>query len=127
MPGQLESVPAGRHFLTMMLLECELTALSDAVALAASEVLSNAVLHARTSIEVVFDLGEQLIVSVHDGTPPWTSTGPGVSHLALPASDSETGRGLALVAAVTDTWGVRPKLSGKAVWFSLALPGLDPS
>ena len=50
--------------------------LSDAVALAASEVLSNAVLHARTSIEVVFDLGEQLIVSVHDGTPPWTSTGP---------------------------------------------------
>ena len=38
------------------------------------------------------------------------------------ASD-ERGRGLAIVAALAATSGVRPEASGKTTWFTLTLPG----
>ncbi|MGP3927076.1 ATP-binding protein [Streptomyces sp. 8N616] len=40
------------------------------------------------------------------------------------APDDESGRGLALVAALADEWGARPRTRGigKTVWFALKLP-----
>lgn len=127
-PPQPESVPAGRHFLTMTLLEWDLTGLVEAVALASSEVLTNAVVHARTAFEVEVRAAEHLVVSVHDGGPLWTrsAAGPSAGSVALPGWDVESGRGLALVEAVCDDWGVRRDVAGKTVWFSLAIPDGEP-
>lgn len=135
LPGQVESVTAGRHFLTLILAEWGLSAWTDPVALAASEVLTNAVVHAGTPIEVGLQLsrgstqdlssgnvvGGVLVVWVRDGCPPWTPTPP-PGGVGLPEWDSESGRGLALVEAVSDAWGVRPEPTGKTVWFSLRVP-----
>lgn len=127
-PAQPESVPAGRHFLTMTLMEWDLTGLVETVALASSEVLTNAVVHARTAFEVEVRAREHLVVSVHDGGPLWTGAAAGglPQPLALPGWDVESGRGLALVEAVSDAWGVRRDVHGKTVWFSLAIPDGGP-
>ncbi|MEV0186382.1 ATP-binding protein [Streptomyces sp. NPDC050625] len=37
------------------------------------------------------------------------------------AQDEESGRGLLLVRAFADDWGVRPTDQGKTIWFSLEL------
>jgi hypothetical protein len=37
------------------------------------------------------------------------------------ADDDESGRGLILVRALADNWGVRPTDDGKTTWFTLAL------
>jgi hypothetical protein len=44
-----------------------------------------------------------------------------------PGGAEESGRGLAIVAALTDDWGVAladPGTTGKKVWFTLALRGM---
>lgn len=123
LPGQYESLTAvGASFLTLTLVEWGLGLLTDALSLAASEVLTNAVLHARTPIEVAMHLSEQLVVSVHDESPPWLTEPTDAAQTALPDWDSEGGRGLPLIEAVTDAWGVRPEPPGKTVWFSLLPP-----
>lgn len=122
LPAQPESVTAARHFLTLTLTAWGLTALIDKVALAVSEVLTNAVVHAQTALEVDMHVGEQLVVSVRDGSPPWAALPLGAVASTLPEWDSEGGRGLALVQAVTDAWGVCPEHLGKTVWFTLDLP-----
>lgn len=71
LPAQVESVPAARHFLSYMLGQWGLAALVDAVALAASELLTNAVVHAGTPIEVRLLVAGSLVVSVRDGRPAW--------------------------------------------------------
>ncbi|NGO47155.1 ATP-binding protein [Streptomyces sp. YC419] len=47
----------------------------------------------------------------------------------IPDSSSESGRGLHLVAALADDWGVTPRLSapGKTVWSELRVPTGDRS
>jgi hypothetical protein len=44
--------------------------------------------------------------------------------LEEPDLEAESGRGLMIVASLSDRWGVEPARSGKAVWFSLALSRL---
>jgi anti-sigma regulatory factor (Ser/Thr protein kinase) len=80
-----------------------------------SELVTNAVLHARTPLEVGVTVAEQLVVvSVSD-----------LAAEAPQASDfsdrRESGRGLVLVEGLADDWGVVPAehRPGKAVWFSL--------
>jgi len=118
MPAQPESVTAARHFLCQMLSAWGLAELTDTVALAASELLTNAVVHARTSFEVTVLADQDLLVSVRDSAVPWRLGQPA----DLPDWPQESGRGLALVAAVSHQWGVRPEPDGKTVWFTVALP-----
>ncbi|HMC69882.1 MAG TPA: ATP-binding protein [Mycobacteriales bacterium] len=83
-------------------------------ALCASELVTNGVLHARTHIVLGVTMGEQrLLVTVGDragGTP------------YPPPQDDErpSGRGLMLVAALADQWGVTEELDGKTVWFTIS-------
>lgn len=83
-------------------------------ALALSEVVTNAALHAHTVLEVLIEVrAERLRVEVRDSNPAL----PQQRHYDMRAT---TGRGLALVAAVTQECGVRSFGShGKVVWFSL--------
>ncbi|WP_328373263.1 ATP-binding protein (plasmid) [Streptomyces sp. NBC_00445] len=94
------------------------SSLSDAVLLATTEAFANAVRHGsrspRDRITVAMEnSNEQLCVAISDQTP-------GQLPIVQSGTDllAECGRGLALIEAVTDLWGVRPADEGlgKTVW-----------
>lgn len=79
--------------------------------LAISEVVTNAVLHGRAPITLrVVQTGDGVRIRVHDAS----AVSPAFSMLDPTAV---TGRGLMLVSAVADCWGVDPDETGKTVWF----------
>jgi anti-sigma regulatory factor (Ser/Thr protein kinase) len=85
-----------------------------------SELMTNAVLHARTPAILTLALtGGRLDVHVSDLAVPAQPFGPGTS--THPADNGAhlagSGRGLRLVDALTDAWGVTSNHSGKQVWF----------
>lgn len=90
---------------------------TEVAALLLSELMTNAVRHARLSPG--FEISARCVleadclrVSVTD-----TNDKPPTPREASP--DDESGRGLALVAALADDWGAepRPEGIGKVVWF----------
>jgi len=85
-----------------------------AAALCASELVTNGVLHARTPIVLGVTIGAaRLLVTVADragGTP----------HPPPPDDDRPSGRGLMLVDALADQWGVADADEGKTVWFTVS-------
>ena len=94
--------------------------IGDAV-LVLSELLSNAIRHARplpgAIVEVAWRLGPDGIeVTVSDGGAP---THPAATHAALSALG---GRGLDIVEYLSSTWGVRPGEAGLTVWALLPDP-----
>ena len=118
-PDQLSSVPAARRFLTFTLKQWGLVDLVDAAALAATEVVTNAVVHARSAFRLTVQADDVLLVSVHDTGPTWPGGTPQLTPLDL---DSEGGRGLLLLEALSDAWGVHNDPTGKTIWFQLPLP-----
>lgn len=80
---------------------------------AVTELVTNAVLHGREPLELVLDLSaERLRVEVRD-TNPVSPTFTMLDPTAV------TGRGLLLVSALCDHWGIEPEADGKSVWFEL--------
>jgi len=89
---------------------------ADIAVLLVSEVASNAVLHARTSIEVrVMAADGWIRVEVRDGSRVLPSM---TDH----DGEGMTGRGLVLVASLASSWGARPDAGGKVVWFEVGSP-----
>jgi anti-sigma regulatory factor (Ser/Thr protein kinase) len=83
-----------------------------------SEVVTNAILHARTPFLVSVTAGEQAIrVDVSDENPDLPTRKGYDSH-------QPTGRGLEIVNAMADRWGVAPQSTGKTVWFEVEREGL---
>lgn len=85
----------------------------DALVLLTSELVTNAVLHARTAIEVGIVVGrESLVVGVHDLDL--------ATQLQDPYAAREGGWGQGLVAALAHSWSTtqHPE-GGKTVWFRL--------
>ena len=79
-------------------------------ALVTSELVSNAVVHAGTLMEVSFSrCGGQLRLAVRDDNP--RAPAPSVV-----GSEDSHGRGLLLIAALCTSWGVVPTSTGKVVW-----------
>lgn len=101
-----------RRILRMFLTRWGLDRLSDSGELALTELVANVVRHVPGRRCTVLLLREPhgLRVEVADGVP-----GPLVAKAAGPLD--EGGRGLALVEAVTDRWGVMEGPDGKTVWF----------
>ena len=89
---------------------------ADTVALLASEVATNAVLHAYgPEIRVrVLDRATRLRVEVFDSSPVLP-----VQRSAV--AGSEDGRGMALVECLAVQWGVDGLASGKLVWFEVGI------
>ena len=97
--------------------------LVDAASLLVSEVVTNALLHAGTEIDVTGRLDDDgLVLTVGDGSPHL----PSRRHYA---ATSGTGRGLMMLDALGDDWGVTEHPGGKTVWFRLSQgePGIDES
>ena len=85
-----------------------------AAALCASELVTNGVLHARTPIVLGLTLGaERLLVTVAD-------TAGGSPQPPPPDDERPSGRGLMLVDALADEWGVTDLPDGKTVWFTVS-------
>ena len=103
-----------RAFLTVLLHEWGLTHLDDKALLFASELVTNAVLHAHaaSTLIVCFD-DEALEIRV-------TDPDDSLPERLQPDPDAEAGRGLMLVSTLADSWGVEPlENGGKAIWFRL--------
>ncbi|HEV7586325.1 MAG TPA: ATP-binding protein [Solirubrobacteraceae bacterium] len=108
----LESVPAARLFVRDVLHD-QAREVLDAAELMTSELATNCVQHARTCFELAIDAAPREIrVEVRD-------VGSGRPTRQSPAPTDRTGRGLLIVEAMSDTWGIEPSSRGKTVWFTL--------
>jgi serine phosphatase RsbU (regulator of sigma subunit)/anti-sigma regulatory factor (Ser/Thr protein kinase) len=88
------------------------------VVLAVSELVTNAVLHAGTSVDVVITLHESDVeVAVVDRHPARSLPAPPTSV----GTDREGGRGLALMVQLASAWGVEYTDRTKRVWFRMPL------
>jgi anti-sigma regulatory factor (Ser/Thr protein kinase) len=111
------SAPRARRELAALLAGTSFADRSDEAQLAASELVTNAVLHGREPMHMrVLLTGDCLRVEVVDGSP----ISPSFSMLDPTAL---TGRGLMLISDAADRWGVEPLDEGKAVWFELHAGG----
>jgi anti-sigma regulatory factor (Ser/Thr protein kinase) len=88
----------------------------DTVALLVTELVTNAVLHARTELHLIVETEPGVVrLRVEDralGTPV-------LRHYD---TDDVTGRGLALVELLATRWGVEPRPEGKSVWCEIVFP-----
>ena len=88
----------------------------EGVLLCVSEIVTNAVLHAKTPCELsVHWYDDRLRVAVRDFAP---------DRLPVPRELSQTastGRGLHIIDGCTDAWGVDRQPDAKTVWFELEL------
>ncbi|MBB4893728.1 anti-sigma regulatory factor (Ser/Thr protein kinase) [Streptomyces olivoverticillatus] len=113
-----------RRIVSAQLRYWHLDPLIDPAALAVTELLTNVHQHAepekRCTVEIDLVL-DQLTVSVRDHDPR-------LPRIGAAGTGSTHGRGLALVAAVTSSWGVQERQDGgKVVWFTLAVPSAAPA
>lgn len=96
----------------------------EEVALIATELVGNAVLHARAMedgrLAIAWGVGEYGVeISVTDGGSP---TEP---LIAEPGSTDTRGRGLAIVATLATRWGVEQHDSSTTVWAVVPLTGRE--
>lgn len=113
LPPLAPSVGEARRLLRCALRGVDHETWLDDAQLALSEVVTNALVHAGTDIDVrVYVAPSRMRVEVRDGS----------THLPKVAgfgSGAGTGRGLTMLAGFTDAWGIEPEPSGKTVWFEL--------
>ncbi|MGW6459573.1 ATP-binding protein [Streptomyces sp. NPDC055078] len=123
---ELQALPSRigqvRRIISAQLRYWQLDPLIDQAALGVTELLTNVHQHAQPDKMCVVDIElllDRLTVSVHDHDPrlPTVRTVPDGDLFAT------SGRGLGLIEAVSENWGVRPRgETGKTVWFTLAAP-----
>jgi hypothetical protein len=124
LPPTTASVPVARRFVRARLADgaADGSIDLDTAALLVSEVVTNAVLHARTTVTLTVDVSDEVVrITVGDGSP----VRPRV-HAFAPTS--ATGRGLRLLDLLARRWGVDadPVTGGKIVWFEVGEPA-DPA
>jgi anti-anti-sigma regulatory factor/anti-sigma regulatory factor (Ser/Thr protein kinase) len=90
---------------------------ADRAVLLAGELVTNAVVHARTELQLRVELrGELLHLAVRDGSPRL------LRLVTDPDPEAEGGRGLWLVEQLARTWGVnRHPDGGKVIWCTIKL------
>lgn len=118
--GEPRSAGEARRFVATTLEEWADGPLLETVTLLTSELVTNAIVHAGSEVDVVVRLTDEAArVEVTDRSdlPP----APRV------AGEETSGRGLALVEALARRWGTRRQLTGgKTVWFEVPRAGAAP-
>ena len=109
------SAASARGFVAMKLQEWHLDHLLDDALLVASELATNAVLHAQSTCRLRLVLGPRTLrIEVSDA-------GIGTPEPQPVSFTEEHGRGLLLVAALSTAWGLETSSRlGKSVWAELA-------
>ena len=91
--------------------------LCEDAALLVSELVTNAVIHGRTTATVeVHRPADTLRVTVRDDNPQLPAIGDS------PMLSAESGRGLLIVSKTATRWGIEAGQGGKAIWFELVVP-----
>ena len=108
-----ESAGDARRFVASLLEEW-LEDLRDTALLLTSEVVTNAVIHARTNLDLIVVVDQTSVrVEVCDAE----DRHPEVRQAG---GDDMSGRGVMLVEMLSAAWGVRAREDGKCVWFEVA-------
>lgn len=109
-PGRPEHISEVRAELRRLLDGCPT---ADDVLLCVSELATNAVLHSRSrlpggsfTVRSRIRPGSHCIIEVQDGGGPW----------APAVDDTGRGRGLAIVQALADQWGIDGDHTGRTAW-----------
>lgn len=113
-PADPRSADAARRWLRATLPSRFALRLDDALLLG-SELVTNAVLHARSAVQVS--------VSVHGRTARIgvCDEAAGMPVVRAPRDGAVNGRGLRMVQTLADRWGVARTGRAKTVWFELDL------
>jgi anti-sigma regulatory factor (Ser/Thr protein kinase) len=115
----IRSVPVARRLVRELLRSWQVPHDEEDAALLVAELAANVVDHVRGEDSFSLELavaGERLRIAVVDGS----AVRPVVRELR---STSARGRGMQLVAAIADRWGVEDHGGGgKRIWFELAAP-----
>ncbi|GAA3136745.1 SpoIIE family protein phosphatase [Streptomyces rectiviolaceus] len=104
--------------------------LADDAVLLVSELVTNAVVHAGTTVELLCRLDEAglgesfdtLVIEVSDHHPARAVRSEPVPQ---PPGTPEYGRGLQLVATLSDSWGITYRTGTKTVWARLPVEGVQ--
>ena len=120
LPADARSVAAARRLLWTSFDGHQSAAVEDAT-LMISELVTNAVRHTRDVLLVLVTLHhDTLRVDVTDNNPT-------VPVALDPEHAATSGRGLAIVEALADRWGITPTADGKTVWFEIKLGEPEPT
>ena len=124
LPARSSAPKEARERVAEVLVTWKLNEVLDTASLLVSELVTNAVRHARSSVRVTLTVeGGRIRTGVwdHNLAPLPTPIGAGVGDTVedLP----EGGRGLFLVQALSDNWGSETTADGKCVWFELQTTG----
>ncbi|MEU9089886.1 ATP-binding protein [Streptomyces sp. NPDC048428] len=118
-PRRRTSVGASRDFVTGVLIEWQLHSLIEDIELCVSELATNALLHGAPpgrEFSVGLHRVEELVrLEVRD-------SGPGQPVVQCPDDDACSGRGLRLVRALADDFGINDHIVGKTVWLVFKAP-----
>jgi GAF domain-containing protein/anti-sigma regulatory factor (Ser/Thr protein kinase) len=118
----LRGVKETRRFVHDQLGSWGLEHMADAVELAASEIVTNALIHAGSDVDVrlrAFTDHLRLEVRDSDANPPIPSS---LSLAEDEIPEAEHGRGLLIVDAVADEWTSHPNGQGKTVSMKMSIP-----
>lgn len=111
-----ESVREARDTVRRLVNGWDMGTVAETAALCTSELATNAVVHAHSPVLLAVSLLKRGVrVEVEDESPGSLSAG----DLDGPG---ESGRGLAIVDALCDCWGVNQRVGGKSVWFEVRVP-----
>lgn len=106
-------VAAARQFVVERCTEWGRPSVADDAAIVVSELVSNALVHVRSSCELTMGLrGDVLRLDVVDHAG-------GMPDLQAATAADEHGRGLLLVSMLCAAWGSEPRDDGKIVWAEL--------
>ncbi|MEU8591207.1 SpoIIE family protein phosphatase [Streptomyces sp. NPDC048664] len=114
-PSDPAAVGAVRAKVTRQLADWGLDDLAFTTELILSELVTNAIRYGSAPVRVRMLRDRNLICEVFDAS----STSP---HLRYAAMTDEGGRGLFLVAQMTERWGTRYTPTGKVIWAEQPLP-----
>jgi anti-sigma regulatory factor (Ser/Thr protein kinase) len=115
LPAVSHSVRLSRYATRAVLAAWDLRHVEEAATLLVSELVTNAVRHARGTDVITVDLyagRTWLRLEVQDTDRHWPQP-------RIPDGFDESGFGFILVEALTSNWGVRETEAGKAVWAEL--------
>ncbi|MGW5652632.1 SpoIIE family protein phosphatase [Streptomyces humi] len=121
----LRAVREARGFVRERLDDWGLADLSDDLTLITSELVTNALVHAGSDVDVRLRVtGDRLRLEVRDADtdPPVPAA---YSLTEEGSARAEHGRGLYLVDALAHTWNTSPSGRGKTVWLEMDIPGAD--
>lgn len=123
----LRTVSTARTFARNNLRTWELTEISDDLEMAVSEVVTNALIHAGSDVDMrLYRYPDRVRLEVRDtdSAPPIPSS---FSMSEEGRSKAENGRGMVIVENVSGCWGSSPNGRGKTVWIEFLTRTPEPA